>query len=531
MAVELHQAGRLREAELCYRRILEQDPENADVFHLLGLIAHQTGQQDAAVSLIQKAIERKPRSPLFHMNLANVYRYIQDFDQAMLSYLEAVRLKPDYIEAYDKILLLKPDFAEVYVHRGNARLNRGMASEAIADFKQAVEYRPDSAAAWNNLGTALERTAGNPDDIIASYRRAIALKTDFFEAFNNLGVTFQYLNQYEEAIEHYRQAIRIQPDFEEAHFNLSLVLLVTGRFSAGWEEYEWRIKKQDWQSLCPHEFSIPRWDGTPFPGKTLFVYDEQGLGDTLQFVRYLPMVRALGGKVVLETAEPLLELLKSAEIADEIISRPFSSDPNACFDYHVPLLSLPGMFRTCPDTIPAKIPYLAASPKKSAYWRNRIDPSRLAIGIVWSGKPSHRNDRNRSCPFSKFKALLAIPGIQVIGLQKGAAASQAAELPPDSGFENVGHRLGHFDDTAGLIESLDLVITVDTSVAHLAGAMGKPVWVLVPFAPDWRWLLDRSDTPWYPTMRLFRQPKAGDWDAVFRKVKKELKKFLKERGR
>lgn len=525
-AIQLHQAGRLQEAELCYRKILEREPDNPDVFHLLGLIAHQSGRQDIAIALIRNAIERKPQSSLFHFNLGNVYRHLQDYENAMQSYLQAVRLQPDYLEAYDRILLLQPDFTEAYLHRGNARLNRRLVPEAIADFGKVLELRPDHAVAWNNMGTALEQSDGRSEEIIAAYQRAIALKPDFFEACNNLGVVYQYQNRYDEAIEQYRRAITFNPDFEEAHFNLSLVLLVTGQFAEGWKEYEWRTRKQDWQTTGAHSFSIPRWKGEPFAGRELFVYDEQGMGDTLQFVRYLPMVRELGGKVVLETAAPLVDLLKGAGVADEIVCRPFASDPNTRFDYHVPLLSLPQLFQTDPAAIPAEIPYLKASPEKAAHWRSRIDPSRFSVGIVWAGKPSHRNDRNRSCPLETFYPLLTMEGIQVIGLQKGEAAAQAAGLSLPTDFQNVGPALDSFEDTAGMIENLDLMITVDTSVAHLAGAMGRPVWLLVPFSPDWRWLLDRNDTPWYPTMRLFRQTEPGDWGAVFRKVKKELKILL-----
>lgn len=525
-AVQLHKAGQLREAELRYREILEQDPDNPDILHLLGLIAHQSGKHDIAIALVQKAIECNPHVPLFHLNLGNIYVYLQDADKALSSYLQAVQIKSDYIEAYDKILSLKPDFAAAYLNRGNAKLTQGRAPEAMADFRMAIKYRPDYASAYNNIGTALEQTDGRLDEVIDSYRHAIALKPDFFEAYNNLGVVFQYQNRYEEAVENYRTSLRLQPEFEEAHFNLSLVLLVTGDFSQGWEAYEWRLKKKDWLSFCPHHFSIPQWDGRPFPGKALFVYDEQGLGDTLQFVRYLPMVKALGGKVILETAEPLLKLLKTAAGIDEMVGRPYPQDPNHDFDFHVPLLSLPKIFHTDFNNIPAETPYLSASDEKAAYWRKRIRDSRFTVGIAWSGKSTHRNDRNRSCLLKTFEPLLQLEGIRLIGLQKGKAASQVSGLPVGLRFENWGQELEDFHDTAGLIQNLDLIITVDTSVAHLAGAMGKTVWLLLPFSPDWRWFLERSDTPWYPTMRLFRQPETGDWDTVFRNVKMELQALL-----
>jgi hypothetical protein len=309
----------------------------------------------------------------------------------------------------------------------------------------------------------------------------------------------------------------------EAHWNRSFTYLLNANFEDGWKDYDWRFQQVRWQTLYPHRFTGPRWDGTTCAEKTLLVHDEQGLGDTLQFVRYLPMAKARCAKIIFETRKSLIPLLQGFPGMDQIVARSSYPHPAKNWDVYIPLLSLPKVFATKLETIPDQVPYIYAAAKKIEYWKHRLDGDGFKVGIVWAGRPMHTNDHNRSCALRQFLPCSEIPGIQLIGLQKGAAATQVDDLTPGMDFVNLGEELQDFSDTAGLIENLDLVISVDTAIAHLAGAMGKAVWVLLPFIPDWRWMMDRDNSPWYPTMRLFRQKTRGDWESIFQRVEKELR--------
>jgi hypothetical protein len=334
--------------------------------------------------------------------------------------------------------------------------------------------------------------------------------------------------QYEKALDNYRHAIRFKPGFAEAHFNCAMVHLLNGNFSDGWQEYEWRLQRKEWKTLCPHRANLPRWNGESFVGKKLLIYDEQGFGDTLQFVRYLPLVKSRGGRVIFETRHQLIGLFDNFPGVDELVERISYDKPAREADIYIPLLSLPGIFQTQLETIPKNTAYIYPNPDKVEQWRERISAGGIKVGLVWKGSGI---DPNRSFDPALFLPLAKKEGIRLYGLQKGFRHNpvHSEKIPAEMRILNLGDDLKDFSDTAGAIANLDLVISIDTSVAHLAGAMGKPVWVLLPYVADWRWFLDRNDSPWYPTMRLFRQKNRGCWDEVLQCVANELSQWVHQR--
>jgi tetratricopeptide (TPR) repeat protein len=321
----------------------------------------------------------------------------------------------------------------------------------------------------------------------------------------------------DEAAACYRRALELRPDYADAHWNQSLLLLLTGDLERGWAKYEWRWKIKQWS---PRDFPQTLWDAQPLEGRTILLHAEQGLGDTIQFARYASLVKERGGAVIVECQRPLLSLLASCAGIDRLVGQGDELPP---FDVQVPLLSLPGIFHTSLRDIPATVPYLFAHPSLVERWRQELGGiAGFKIGIAWRGSPIHKNDRARSIPLSCFEPLAGLPDIHLFSLQKGAGTEELQDARDHFPVAELGSRLEDFMDTAAVLKNLDLVITCDTAVAHLAGALGVPVWVAIPFAPDWRWLLGRSDSPWYPTMRLFRQKKLGNWEDVFEEIKAEL---------
>ncbi len=366
-----------------------------------------------------------------------------------------------------------------------------------------------------------------PEEAITAYHQAIALDSDLAEVHCNLGNALKDQGRLEAATEAYRQAIALAPDLADAHLNLGMALLVQGNFHSGWAEYEWRWRCKDFPSP-KRDFKQPQWDGGPLEGRTLLLHAEQGAGDALQFLRYLPLVAQRGGRIIIECHETLAGLLKGQRMDHSVVAM---SELGPTFDLHCPLLTLPHVFATDLASIPQDVPYLQADAAAAKVWNGRLaeHPDSVQVGLVWAGNPKHKNDRNRSVKLASLAPLADIPGVSFISLQKGAAATEAMSPPPGMKLSDWTGELEDFAHTAALIAALDLVITVDTSVAHLAGALGKPVWVFLPFAPDWRWLLGRSDSPWYPTMRLFRQPRPARWDPVITEVRYALETFAAAR--
>jgi hypothetical protein len=408
------------------------------------------------------------------------------------------------------------DSAEALYERGNRLLAGGELQLCMDCYRQAVALRPDFAEAHSNLGVALRR-AGAVEEAIAAFSRALQLRPDAAEIHNNLGNCFFGRREIQEATTHYRAALAVNPEHAGAHWNLALVLFLQGDWDRGWEEFEWRWRIAS-AGLPAMKFQQPRWDGGDLTGKRLLLYSEQGLGDTIQFARFAPEIARRGGRIMLAVQRELTALLRQIEGVEEIVAK---TDPLPEFDVHYPLMSLPLALKTTEQTIPAKIPYLQADAKLAARWKDRVPADgRKKVGLAWAGRPGYSQDRQRSFSLSTLLPLGDVPNTWFCSLQKGEAARQTtgAEIP----LADWTGELNDLAETAGLIENLDLVICADTVVAHLAGAMGKPTWVLLPFAADWRWGLERGDSRWYSTMRLFRQTRLDDWTEPIEQVREAL---------
>ncbi len=510
-AVRHHQAGRVGEAEGVCRRILSIDGRHAASLHLLGVLAYQTRRLERAAKMIGEAIAVDGCVAEFHCNLGSVL-----YDQGKVE--EAVR-------RYEKALAIRPKFPEALISLGNALRQQGRLEEAVVRSEQALALDPASAEAHANLGTVLYDKC-RLVEAAHCFHRAIAIQPGFPSALYSLGNVLKDQGKPQDAVFQYDQAIAIQPDFPEAHFNKSLALLLLGDLAAGWPAYEWR-RRGGVRGLKPRRFDRPQWDGQPLGGRTILLHPEQGHGDVLQFSRYATLVAARGGRVVLEAYRPLVRLLRTVPGVAEVVS---SGESLPSFDVHLPLMSAPLVFGTTVDSIPATVPYMQAEPAATAAWAGRLAGLRgLKVGLVWAGNPrpddpdANAIDRRRSIRLAQLAPLLAMPGATFVSLQKGDPAAQIADIPPARRPLDMMAEIEDFADTAGLVANLDLVISVDTSVAHLAGAMAKPVWILSRFDGCWRWLQDRDDSPWYPTARLFRQRAPGDWDEVVERVSAVLR--------
>ena len=543
----LKRQGKLAEAAKCFRRALHINPNFADALCNLGNIYRDNNELHRAIACYEKAVDIHPDHVNAHLSLGRAYKRLGDWEKGHTCLQKAVALEPkralphcelgnlfkaqkkwnDAIEHYRKAIELRPTFAEAIFNMGIACGELNQLERAIKCYLRVIEVKPDSAEAYFNLGI-INGKKNNLNKSVRFFKDAIELKPDYAEAYNNLGNTLKGQGKVDQAINYLRKAIKYDPDLAEAHLNLSLALLLKGNFSEGWQEYEWRFKVRKYRGEH-RTYDKPEWDGSPFGGKRLLIHDEQGFGDTIQFVRYIPLVKQLGGTVIFETRQPILPLFKNYAGIDCLTEMRQDGKPSSDFDFFVPLLSIPGKLYSQIKDIPCSIPYLRAEPEKIEYWKDQIDGPGLKIGIVWAGRPVEENEpaelRNRSCRLEDFDVLAKIPNTRLFGLQKGDAADQISGLPPSFQIQNLGEDFDDFSDTAAAIENLDLVISIDTSVAHLAGALGKPVWVLLQHVADWRWLTGRDDNPWYASMRLFRQKQAGDWESVFGQVERDLRKL------
>jgi len=500
-AVQQHQAGRLPEAEQLYRQVLTRDSGNADALHLLGVVTHQKGRPDLAIDLIRRAIAINPMEASFHTNLGVACKALGRRDEAITCYRTAIDLNPRQPEAHNSL--------------GNALAGSGRLDEAMISYRTAISLRPDCAEAHYNLGITFKEQ-GRAEDSVACYCNAIALRPDYQGAHYNLGNAFRDMRQLDAAVASYRRAIALQPDFPDAHHNLALALLAQGDLAAGWTEYEWRWKTSQ-LTEADRGFTQPQWRGEPAEGQTLLIHAEQGFGDTMQFCRYAPLAAERGLRVILEVQEPLVRLLRDLPGVDRVIPR---GDDLPAFDWHCPMLSLPLAFGTTLTTIPAAPSWFAADAAEAETWRTRlasISGPGLRIGLAWAGKASNLADRRRSMAADRLSPLFALSGLRFVSLQQ-AGPRPATDVP----LIDFMDEMTDFADTAALIANLDLVISVDTAVAHLAASLGKPVWLLDRFDACWRWLDGRRDSPWYPSLRLYRQKQPGDWDAVLAEVTRDL---------
>jgi len=456
-------------------------------------------------------VRLRPSYAEAHNNLGNTLKALDRLPEAAASYREAVRLWPDLAEAHNNL--------------GSALLELRRPEEAESSLRQALRHRPDFAAAHSNLGSALLELR-RPEEAESSLRQAIRFDPHSAEAHNTLAGTYLAQGRLEEAVAAYRQAVRLQPDHAEAHSNLGIMLLMKGDFAEGWPEYEWRWKGKGWSVPAG---APPRWDGSALEGRTILLLTEQGLGDTIHLVRYAALVKSRGGTVVLACQKALTRLLARAPGIDQLVP---ADEPVPETDVYAPLLSLPRLLDTTLASVPADVPYLTPEPELVERWKRELGPpSGLRVGIAWQGNPEYRKDRERSVPLRQFEPLARLEGVQLVSLQKGQGVEQIAEMAGRFSILDLGSRFDDFAATAAALVHLDLVVTVDSAVAHLAGALGVPVWLALPFVPDWRWLLDRDDSPWYPTMRLFRQQKRGDWPGVFERITATLRNLLARSGR
>ncbi len=576
-AIKCHQNGDLDKAEPIYMKMLEAQPDNLDALFLLGTLSFQKLDFGKAVSLLNKALVISPESAEIYNNLGNVYREQGITDKAIACYLNALTLKQDFAEAHNnlgvawtnsgkfaaagasfkKAVHICPEYSEAYNNLGNAYLEQGMFDqavpcfqkaitvkldymeahynlgiafyeqgrydEAIARYEHAIELNPKYAEVYNNLGVVLN-VKGRVEEAITNFERAVSIKPNHVDAYYNLGNAFWAIGKHDDAIKSYGKALEFDPDHTEARWNMALVLLLTGNYKKGWAEYEVRF---DRKKPPPRNFEQPKWDGSPLEGKTILIHAEQGFGDTFQFARFLPLVKAKGGNVIFKCQKELSPLLKNCKGFDSIIE---SLDNGACpvkFDTHMPLLSLPGQLQIELDNLPAEIPYIFADPELENEWQTKLQhDNAFKVGIVWSGNQTFAYQIDRECSLADFEPLSQITGVALFSLQKGAGAGQALNPLDGMKIKNLDKDIKNFSDTAAIINNLDLVISVDTAVAHLAGALGKPVWALIPYAGDWRWMLDREDSPWYPGMRLFRQKTSGNWKTVISRVTGELEKLV-----
>ncbi|WP_116140099.1 tetratricopeptide repeat protein [Trinickia diaoshuihuensis] len=567
----LRALGRHREALDTYDRALVVDPRSFESWFNRGLVLRELEQSAPALESFDRAIAIRPGNAAMHSARGQALLELGRETEALAAFNEAIAIDPAFVEAVynsavvlerlgrneeamarcDRVLSIDPRHARALACRGNTLLHLKRYDAAIASYDQALTIDPKSAEVLCNKGTAL-RYLKRFDDSLANYDAALALNEAFAQAWMNRGSVLQNLHRYDEArvsfdramqlrpdhattwfnrgnldyemgdhdgaLSAYDRAIAIDPEYAEAHFARASLYLAQGDFERGWPEYEWRLKDA---TLARHyrAFTRPLWRGDePLAGKTILLHAEQGFGDTLQFCRFAHDVAALGARVVLEVPPALHELMTSLDVPAQVIMR---GDPLPPFDYHCPLLSLPFALRVDPLRMAARTPYLHADPQRVEAWSQVLgERRRLRIGIAWSGNPEHRNDHNRSLSLQALSALFDVDA-EWISLQKGVREDDEAWLDrvPLKRFDDD---FADFADTAALMASLDLVIAVDTSVAHLAGALGREVWILLSNPPEWRWMRGREDTPWYPGARLFVQPAPGDWTRVIEAVKQAL---------
>jgi Flp pilus assembly protein TadD len=501
-AERLHNAGRFSEAaELC-KGVLAEDPRDAMALLILGSAASELGEARAARALLQQSVALRPGDARAWVVLATHLLRSGDGYSAL--------------QACQTALRVAPGFAAAHVALGSIHASARKYALAEASFRGALALAPTLVDAEINLGSALF-CQGRVEDAVAAQRRALALQPNHIHALKNLAAALRALGNYGEALAVYRQAVAAAPQFAEAHRDEALLLLLLGQFEQGFAKYEWRLRAST-RGAPPIEG--PRWSGEHRAGGTILLQAEQGLGDTIQFLRYVPLVAQRCDRVILNLPASLARL--GGDALSAAAHRTSFAEPLPPFDCHCALLSLPRIFATSLDNMPACATYLRAPPGSSDGWRREFaGERRMRVGLVWAGNPDHENDHNRSMPFAHMLPLFGNRQVGFYSLQVGERTADLQAVA-DGDVTDLSGRLGDFGDTAGAIEALDLVISVDTAVAHLAGALGKPVWLLLPFVPDWRWLLDRDDSPWYPTMRLFRQARRGDWNEVIARVGREL---------
>jgi len=496
------QEGRLADAETICNAILTAQPEDFDSLHLLGLLRHRQGRNAEALRLVAAVLRRAPRSAEVLSNYGLILSALKRHAEALACFEDALASDAGHL------LALK--------NRAASLKSLGRHDEALAAFATVHAARPDDIDVLNECGGLLVRL-GQIEAALACYDRALTLAPQVAELQVNKGSALAAAGRFMDALACFNAAIAIDPQCAEAHHRASLIRLRSGDFKNGWRDYEWRWRTQ-WAPQV-RRVNAPLWRGEPIAGKTILLLAEQGYGDTIQFVRYVPMVAARGARVILDVPPPLQEIALGMDGVAAVLR---TDAPAPRVDYQCPFMTLPLAFATELATIPANVPYIRPSPELVAEWRDRLPQTgRPRIGLCWAGSSAHLNDHNRSIALSRFAEILSLPDLRFISVQREADVEAQAILQRH-GVVELGQDFESFSDTAAVLAELDVLISVDTAVAHLAGALGKAVALLLPYPAEWRWLTDRADSPWYPTMRLFRQTVAGDWDAPLARLRKEL---------
>lgn len=591
-ALALHQQGELDQAQALYAQILAVQPEHLDALYLSGVLAGQCGHYAQGIQQLNAACAIDAKLPAIHTALGNLHRnqgqfasafgcyqtalkldvlnadtyynlgvayqecpgLEQGLENAVDVYQHAVAYQPNHLEAwnnlgvvlktlgrleealvcYTKVLEHNPQHLLALFNLGVLASDAERFEEALDFYQYALAVQPDHVASHFNLGIAY-RSLGRLTEALPCFERAITLQPNHIHALQNLGATHFELGQLAEAEGYYLRALKIKPDQPEVHYNLALSALAQGNYATGWPAFEWRWQGAETARQQQRPFAQPQWRGEDIRGKTILLHAEQGLGDTLQFIRYAPLVAQRGARVIVECQPALVRLLQASmpTIAQVIAA----GEPLPDFAYHCPLMSLPGAFGTLLDNVPAQVPYLNVDPMCVQPWQQRLaslpHPHALKVGLVWAGNPREYSlrlrliDQRRSLHLQQLSPLADCRDIAWISLQIGAAAQEARQPPTGMQLHDFTAHIHDFADTAALVDQLDLVISVDTSVAHLAGALNKPVWLLSRFDACWRWLRVRDDSPWYPSMRIFRQPSPGEWGPVLEQVATRLNSFKK----
>ena len=580
-AVAQHQAGDWQAAEPLYRQVIELQPAHWDAVYLLGTVQLQSGRFEESIELFNRIAAQRPDVPDLHNNLGVAYQAAGRWDEAARSFEVALRLRPDYEQAlfnlgalmeqrglfsdaakcfrcavevnpqdatvlgrladalksngewakaedcYRKLSDRDPQNVDVQINLGYVLIRQESLDEAAGIFHNILQDQPNYAAVHNNLSYVYERQ-GRLESAEAAARRAVEIQPDYADGFNNLGNALRSMHRWDEAIAAFRKAVALRPEFALAEFNLGTTHLQMGRFAEGWPGYERRNETLD---TPPREFSEPQWDGAVIPGQTLLVHADQGFGDTIQFVRFVSIVKQRSqAQIILECQQELLSLFANLDGVDQLVSE---GNPLPDFDRQISLSSLGNMLDIELDTMPADVPYLSSTHLLTPELQQLLDSApagEFKIGIAWQGNPQQARDLVRSCALEVFQPLWSVEGVSIFSLQTGETGrSELDKNSADARLVDVGCHFHDFADTTAVLRHLDLIISVDTAVVHLAGALGRPVWTLLAHTPDWRWLLDRSDSPWYPTMRLFRQPRWGDWPTVMRHAASELSELVQSR--
>jgi tetratricopeptide (TPR) repeat protein len=580
-AIHFYQSGNLPEATKICQQILLKNPIDADVLHLLGVIALQTQRVSDAIGLISRAITSNGNRADYYCSLGEAYRRSGNLHRAVELAHKASQLDPQMweasnnlglaltelgqmapaIAAYRRVVELRPSNPASLLNLGMALRKNGQLVEAITVLRRAIELDPAIVDAYTEIGSALNNQ-GKPAEAIEYCRRAIEHNPNSAEAFNNLGKTFLELRRIDEAMNCFQTAIELRPELAVPHYNLGKALteqgelqqairvfrkaieiapqlavahralaeatLLLGDYQEGWPQHEWRDEPRIGFLSTILASNRPRWNGGDIKGKTILVYSEEGHGDSLQFVRYVPVLLERGAHVVLGCFPELVRLFRCSFDTTNIVT---AGDPLPHFDCYCPIMSLPLAFGIRLDSIPDKVPYLKVDPALARKWENLLQPrsGNLRIGLSWAGNPRFIDDKQRSLDLNQLAPLANINRATFFSLQKGDSASQLKSPPPGLQLVNLAPELTDFAETAAAMSCLDLTISTDTSVAHLAGALATPAWVMLKFVPSWRWMMHRTDSPWYPTLRLFRQKTPGDWEGVVKSIIEALHGLTKPR--